>query len=175
MGISDKYERPDEAAIICCGDPKSRHAKSAIFLAEDCIGHTIYPHLFFFSPHTSTEKKNSKILSAKGYPVWSCGNSQQACIDIIYKLSKFKMRSWVGIAPNLPERYNISRTGIEFLWRMRPARDIIFTDMQMDDVLLNWSFDLLKHPRNVICQTEDEKILYPTGTKLLSIYEDFRL
>jgi hypothetical protein len=58
---------------------------------------------------------------------------------------------------------------------MRPARDIIFTDMQMDDVLLNWSFDLLKYPRNVICQTEDEKILYPAGTKLLSIYEDFRL
>ena len=47
--------------------------------------------------------------------------------------------------------------------------------MQMDDVLLNWSFDLLKHTRNVICQTEDEKILYPIGTKLLSIHEEFRL
>jgi hypothetical protein len=175
MGTSDKYEKPDEAAIICCGDTKSRHANSSVFLADDCIGQSIFPHLFFFSPHTSNEKKNTKILSSKGYPVWFCGNSQQACLDVIYKLGKFKMRSWVGVAPDLPERYNISREGIEFLWRMRPARDIVFTDMNMDDVLLNWAFEHLKHTRNVICQTEDEKILYPLGTKLVSIHEDFRL
>jgi CheY-like chemotaxis protein len=175
MGTSDKYEKPDEAAIICCGDPKSRHANSAVFLADDCMGHSIYPHLFFFSPHTSNEKKNTRILSGKGYPVWFCGNGQQACLDIIYKLSKFKMRSWVGVAPDLPEKYNISREGIKFLWKMRPARDIVFTDMKMDDVLLNWAFVHLKHARNVICQTDDEKILYPLGTKLVSIHEDFRL
>jgi hypothetical protein len=85
------------------------------------------------------------------------------------------MRSWVGVAPDVPEKYNVSRTGIEFLWKMRPSRDIIFTDMRMDDVLMSWAFEYLKYTRNVICQTEDEKILYPIGTKVISINEDFRL
>lgn len=57
---------------------------------------------------------------------------------------------------------------------MRPARDVIFTDMPMDDVLMNWAFDDLKHTMKVICQTNSEKILYPIGTDVISVSENFK-
>lgn len=175
MGLWAKTKRKtDEVAIVCCGDPNSRHAWSATFLAEDCFQHLIYPHLFFFSPHTAKEKQNKKFLNEHGHPVWFCGSSQQAGLEIIYKLSRFRIRSWVGIAPQVPESYSVIRTGIQFLWKMRPARDIIFTDMTMDDVLMNWAFDDLKHTMQVICQTNSEKILYPIGTNVISFSEKFK-
>jgi hypothetical protein len=68
----------------------------------------------------------------------------------------------------------VIRTGVQFLWKMRPARDVIFTDMPMDDVLMNWAFDDLKQVMTVICQTNAEKILYPIGTNVISVSETLK-
>lgn len=169
-----KTEKPDQVAIVCCSGPKGPHATSAILMADDCMSSFIFPHLFFFSPYDSKIDQNRKRLNRKGYPMWDCGNTTTCMLDIFYKLTEFKLRSWVGIAPPIPHKDAIIRSGVEFLWRQEPRRDFIFTNMPMDDVIMHWAFDLLKIPRQIISQTRDEAILYPIGANVISIHETFK-
>ena len=106
--------------------------------------------------------------------MWDCGKSTTAILDIFYRLTEFRLRSWVGIAPQITEKDAIIRAGVEFLWKQEPRRDFIFTNMKMDDVILHWAFDLLKEPNQVITQTKDEKILYPIGANVISIHETLK-
>jgi hypothetical protein len=169
-----KAEKPDQVAIVCCSGAKGPHATSSILMADDCISNFIFPHVFFFSPYDSKTEQNRKRLNKKGYPMWDCGNSTTAILEIFYKLTDFKLRSWVGIAPERTAKETIVKAGVEFLWKQEPRRDFIFTNMEMDDVIMHWAFDLLREPNQVIAQTRDETILYPIGARVISIHDTFK-
>lgn len=169
-----KAEKPDQVAIVCCSGSKGSHSTSAILMADDCMSSFIFPHIFFFSPYESKIEQNKKRLNRKGYPMWDCGNTTTAILEIFYKLTDFKLRSWVGIAPDRPHKDTIVKAGVEFLWKQEPRRDFIFTNMPMDDVIMHWAFDLLREPNQIIAQTRDETILYPIGAKVISIHDTFK-
>jgi hypothetical protein len=169
-----KIDKPEQVAIICCSGSKGKHATSAILMADDCMSNFIFPHIFFFSPYDSKNEQNKKRLNRKGYPMWDCGNTTTAILDVFYKLTDFRLRSWVGIAPEVPKGDTIVKAGTEFLWRQEPRRDFVFTNTPMDDVILHWAFDLLKIPKQVISQTKDEIILYPIGASVISIHDTYK-
>ena len=160
-GRDSQFTPSPEVAVIACGEPNGRHSKEANLVAANCFFNGLNPHLFYFSPHTSRFLTNKKFLTHNGFPVTICGSTPQASFETIQKLGQFYTRTWIGIAPDVPETYDVTREGVLYLWRQKPERDIIYNNMPMEDVLMNWGFDHLKNVKLVVCQTVSEKILYP--------------
>lgn len=157
-----------EVAVIACGEPNGRHSREANLVAANCFFNGLNPHIFYFSPHTSRLLTSKRFLTNSGFPVTVCGSTPQASFEVIQKLGDFHTRTWIGIAPDVPDTYSVTREGVLYLWRQRPERDIVFNNMPMEDALVNWGFDYLKNVKLVVCQTKTEKILYPKDIVVIS-------
>jgi hypothetical protein len=163
-----QFTRTREVAVIGCGEPDGKNSKQTHFVASNCFHNGLVPHIYFFSPNTSRLLTNKKFLSSSGFPITVCGSTPQASFETIQKLGNYITRTWIGVAPSVPKTYDVTREGVLYLWRQTPARDIIFNNMPMEDVLINWAFDYLKYARLVVCQTEAEKILYSKDVTVIS-------
>jgi len=157
-----------EVAVIACGEPNGRHSREANLVAANCFFNGLNPHIFYFSPHTSRFLTTKKFITQSGFPVTVCGSTPQASFAVIQKLGEYYTRTWIGIAPEVPETYDVTREGVLYLWRQRPERDIVYNNMPMEDALVNWGFDHLKNVKLVVCQTTSEKILYPKDISVVS-------
>lgn len=164
------HSTPDKntIAVVSCSMTNGVHSSATFLMTENCRANGLIPHTFFFSPHSSPFLLNKKFLFKSGLPFWVGGSSPQASFEIVQMLGQYGSRAWLGIAPNVPENYSVTREGLLYLWKQRPARDIVYNDQPMDDALINWAFDYLKFAKLVICQTEDEKILYPSDVNVIS-------
>jgi len=170
----NQFTNKSEVAVIGCGEPNGRHAEQTQLVASNCFYNGLIPHTYYFSPNTTRLLTNKKFLSSSGLPVTICGATPQASFEIIQKLGNYKTRTWVGIAPEVPKTYDVTREGVLYLWRQEPARDIIFNNMPMEDALSNWAFDYLKYVRLVVCKTESEKILYSSEVSVISEKQTIR-
>jgi hypothetical protein len=157
-----------EVAVIGCGEPNGKHSKVTQLVAANSFYNGLIPHIYYFSPNTSRLLTNKKFLSSSGFPITVCGSTPQASFEIIQKLGNYETRTWIGIAPEVPRTYDVTREGVLYLWRQTPSRDIVFNNMPMEDALSNWAFDYLKYVRLVVCQTDSEKILYSDQVKVIS-------
>ena len=157
-----------EVAVIACGEPNGRHSREANLVAANCFFNGLNPHIFYFSPHTSRFLINKRFITQNGFPVTVCGSTPQASFEVIQKLGGFYTRTWIGIAPQVPETYDVTREGVLYLWRQKPQRDIVFNNMPMEDALINWAFDHMKNVKLIVCQTNSEKILYPSSYSVIS-------
>jgi len=163
-----------EVAVIGCGEPNGKHSKVTQLVAANSLYNGLIPHIYYFSPNTSRLLTNKKFLSSSGFPITVCGSTPQSSFEVIQKLGNYHTRTWIGIAPEVPRSYDVTREGVLYLWRQTPSRDIIFNNMPMEDALINWAFDYLKYARLVVCQTQHEKILYKQEVKLISEKESTR-
>ena len=152
LSISDR----DKVAVVCCGEHNGKHSDATYLLAKNCYINGLYPHIFF---------------TKQGFPVLVGGSTPQANFELVQLLGSYGSRAWMGIAPPIPESYSVTREGVLYLWKQKPARDIVYNNMPMEDALVNWAFDYLKFAKLVICKTSEEKILYPREVPVISEVE----
>jgi len=172
--LDSQFTLKIDVAVIGCGEPDGRHARETQLVAANCYLNGLTPHIFFFSPNTTRILTNKKFLSSSGFSITVCGSTPQASFETIQKLGEFPTRTWIGIAPDVPQTYDVTREGILYLWRQKPQRDIIYNNMPMDEVLSNWAFDYLKNVKLVVCQTTSEKMLYPSDVAVISENESMK-
>ena len=167
LSISDR----DKVAVVCCGEHNGKHSDATYLLAKNCYLNGLYPHIFFFSPNTCPLLLNKKFITKQGFPVLVGGSTPQANFELVQLLGSYGSRAWMGIAPPIPESYSVTREGVLYLWKQKPARDIVYNNIPMEDALVNWAFDYLKFAKLVVCKTSEEKILYPREVPVISEVE----